>query len=77
MISTISQAFSGAEPLAAVERAIVNDVLVELQTVGYHGLTIETVSRMLSRLDRAHAILLVPGGVRLLDLPRLEAMAAG
>ncbi|WP_449411355.1 Crp/Fnr family transcriptional regulator [Methylobacterium komagatae] len=40
------------------------------------GLTIETVSRMLSRLDRAHAILLVPGGVRLLDLPRLERMAA-
>ncbi|MBE7198992.1 MAG: helix-turn-helix domain-containing protein [Parafilimonas terrae] len=40
------------------------------------GLTIETVSRMLTRLDRAHAILLVPGGVRLLDLPRLERMAA-
>ncbi|MEL6061448.1 MULTISPECIES: helix-turn-helix domain-containing protein [unclassified Methylobacterium] len=39
------------------------------------GLTIETVSRMLNRLDRAHAILLVPGGVRLLDLPRLERMA--
>jgi CRP/FNR family transcriptional regulator, anaerobic regulatory protein len=40
------------------------------------GLTIETVSRMLSRLDRAHAILLVPGSVRLLDLPRLERLAA-
>lgn len=41
------------------------------------GLTIETVSRILNRLDRAHAILLVPGGVRLLDLPRLERLAAG
>jgi CRP/FNR family transcriptional regulator len=40
------------------------------------GLTIETVSRMLSGLDRAHAILLVPGGVRLLGLLRLEQMAA-
>ena len=41
------------------------------------GLTIETVSRILNRLDRAHTILLVPGGVRLLDLPRLERLAAG
>ena len=42
----------------------------------YLGLTIETVSRMLSRLDRAHSILLVPGGVRLLDPTRLERLAA-
>ncbi|WP_336490987.1 cyclic nucleotide-binding domain-containing protein [Methylobacterium nigriterrae] len=42
----------------------------------YLGLTIETVSRMLTRLDRAHAILLVPGGARLLDVPRLEDLAA-
>lgn len=42
----------------------------------YLGLTIETVSRMLSRLDRAHSILLVPGGVRLLDPVRLERLAA-
>lgn len=41
------------------------------------GLTIETVSRMLSRLDRARTILLVPGGVRLLDMDRLEQLAAG
>ncbi len=40
------------------------------------GLTIETVSRMLTRLDRAHLILIVPGGVRLLDVERLERMAA-
>lgn len=43
----------------------------------YLGLTIETVSRMLSRLDRAHKILLVPGGVRLIDPVRLEQLAAG
>ena len=42
----------------------------------YLGLTIETVSRMLTRLDRAHTILLVPGGVRLLDLAKLERLAA-
>jgi CRP/FNR family transcriptional regulator len=42
----------------------------------YLGLTIETVSRMLTRLDRARAILLVPGGARLLDVARLERLAA-
>ncbi len=42
----------------------------------YLGLTMETVSRMLTRLDRAHAILLVPGGVRLLDPARLERLAS-
>ncbi|AWB22814.1 nitrogen fixation protein FixK [Methylobacterium currus] len=40
------------------------------------GLTIETVSRMLTRLDRAHTILIVPGGVRLVDVERLEQLAA-
>ncbi|CAO4165481.1 Crp/Fnr family transcriptional regulator [Methylorubrum extorquens] len=40
------------------------------------GLTIETVSRMLTRLDREKALLIVPGGVRLLDLARLERIAA-
>jgi CRP/FNR family transcriptional regulator len=40
------------------------------------GLTIETVSRMLTRLDRAHTILIVPGGVRLVDMERLERLAA-
>jgi CRP/FNR family transcriptional regulator, anaerobic regulatory protein len=38
------------------------------------GLTIETVSRTLTRLDRDRTILIVPGGVRLLDLPRLERL---
>ncbi|MEE7491573.1 Crp/Fnr family transcriptional regulator [Methylobacterium oryzae CBMB20] len=58
-----------------------NSVTVELpmgrqDMADYLGLTIETVSRMLSRLDRAHSILLVPGGVRLLDQDRLERLAA-
>ncbi|GJD85870.1 Crp/Fnr family transcriptional regulator [Methylobacterium haplocladii] len=39
------------------------------------GLTIETVSRMLTHLDRARLILIVPGGVRLLDADRLERLA--
>lgn len=39
------------------------------------GLTIETVSRMLTHLDRAKLILIVPGGVRLLDAGRLERLA--
>jgi CRP/FNR family transcriptional regulator len=42
----------------------------------YLGLTIETVSRMLTRLDRAHTILVVPGGVRLVDVERLAQLAA-
>ena len=38
------------------------------------GLTIETVSRTLTRLDRERTVLIVPGGVRLLDLPQLERL---
>ncbi len=58
-----------------------DSVTVELpmgrQDIADHlGLTIETVSRMLTRLDREKAILIVPGGVRLLDPARLEHLAA-
>lgn len=42
----------------------------------YLGLTIETVSRTLSRLAGTQAVLIVPGGVRLTDLPRLRRLAA-
>ena len=42
----------------------------------YLGLTIETVSRTISKLARAKAILVVPDGVRLLDPARVEALAA-
>lgn len=41
------------------------------------GLTIETVSRAISKLAREKALLVVPDGVRLLDVARLEAIAAG
>ncbi len=41
------------------------------------GLTIETVSRMLTRFDRERIVLIVPGGVRLLDPARLDRLAAG
>lgn len=41
------------------------------------GLTIETVSRMLTRFDRERTILIVPGGVRVRDEARLESLAAG
>ena len=40
------------------------------------GLTIETVSRAISKLAREKALLVVPDGVRLLDIERLEKIAA-
>jgi CRP/FNR family transcriptional regulator, anaerobic regulatory protein len=40
------------------------------------GLTIETVSRIFARLAREKAILIVPDGVRILNLPRMEQLAA-
>ncbi len=39
------------------------------------GLTIETVSRTISRLAREKLILVVPDGIRLLDPKRMEALA--
>ena len=42
----------------------------------YLGLTIETVSRTLTRLAREKALLVVPGGVRVLNAGRLEQLAA-
>ncbi|MDF2118542.1 helix-turn-helix domain-containing protein [Roseiarcaceae bacterium H3SJ34-1] len=41
------------------------------------GLTIETVSRMITTLARERVIVIVPDGIRILDLPRLEALAVG
>jgi CRP/FNR family transcriptional regulator len=41
----------------------------------YLGLTVETVSRTLTRLERENTILIVPGGVRLINLGRVEALA--
>ncbi len=42
----------------------------------YLGLTIETVSRTLTRFEREKLLVIVAGGVRLLDTDRAEAMAA-
>jgi hypothetical protein len=42
----------------------------------YLGLTIETVSRTLTRFEREKMLIIVTGGVRLLDADRAAAMAA-
>ncbi len=42
----------------------------------YLGLTIETVSRTFTKLEREGVIEIIPGGIRLLDSARVEAMAA-
>lgn len=42
----------------------------------YLGLTIETVSRTLTKLAREKALIVVPDGVRLLSMERLDALAA-
>ena len=39
------------------------------------GLTIETVSRLMTRLAREKALVIIPDGVRLLDLERFERLA--
>src|SRR3954454_21117842 len=43
-----------------------------LDIADHLGLTIETVSRTLTRFDRGGVILIVPGGVRLIDTGRLD-----
>ncbi len=46
------------------------------QDIGdFLGLTVETVSRMLTRMAREKTIVIVPDGVRLLDVARIEALA--
>jgi CRP/FNR family transcriptional regulator len=42
----------------------------------YLGLTIETVSRTLTKLERDGVIAIMPGSVCLLDPARAEALAA-
>src|SRR6266496_558773 len=42
----------------------------------YLGLTIETVSRTLTRFERERLLVIIRGGVRLLDQNRAEALAA-
>jgi CRP/FNR family transcriptional regulator len=49
--------------------------MTRLDIGDYLGLTVETVSRMMTRFAREKAIVIVPDGVRLLDVPRLEQLA--
>jgi CRP/FNR family transcriptional regulator len=42
----------------------------------YLGLTLETVSRTISRLGRERVLMVVPDGVRILDPRRLEQLGA-
>jgi CRP/FNR family transcriptional regulator len=41
------------------------------------GLTIETVSRTVTKMAKNRMVLVVPDGVRLLDARRLEALSLG
>ena len=42
----------------------------------YLGLTVETISRTLTQLVKQNLVVIVPNGVRLVDISRLEAIAA-
>ena len=47
------------------------------QDIGdFLGLTIETVSRMFTKLAKQKSLVITPDGVRLLEPARLEAIAA-
>ncbi len=47
-----------------------------LDIADFLGLTIETVSRIFTKLEREGVIEIIPGGVCLLDSARAEALAA-
>jgi CRP/FNR family transcriptional regulator, anaerobic regulatory protein len=49
--------------------------MTRLDIGDYLGLTVETVSRMMTRMAREKTIVIVPDGVRLLDIARLEQLA--
>jgi CRP/FNR family transcriptional regulator len=63
---------------ARIGRASVNVPLpmTRRDIADYLGLTIETVSRTMTKLAREKALLVVPDGVRLLGTGRLEQLAA-
>jgi CRP/FNR family transcriptional regulator, anaerobic regulatory protein len=49
--------------------------MTRLDIGDYLGLTVETVSRMMTRMAREKIIVIVPDGVRLLDVAHLEHLA--
>ena len=51
-------------------------VMTRTDIADYLGLTIETVSRTISKLARERAIVVIPDGIRLLEPERVEALAA-
>jgi CRP/FNR family transcriptional regulator, anaerobic regulatory protein len=58
------------------ERATITLPMSRQDIADYLGLTIETVSRTLTRFEREKMLVIVTGGVRLLDANRAESMAA-
>lgn len=58
------------------ERQTISLPMSRQDIADYLGLTIETVSRTLTRFEREKMLVIVSGGVRLLDSTRAEAMAA-
>lgn len=50
--------------------------MLRIDIADYLGLTIETVSRTISKMARNKIILVVPDGVRILDRARLEGLSA-
>lgn len=49
--------------------------MTRLDIGDYLGLTVETVSRMMTKMAREKLIVIVPDGVRLLDVAKLEQLA--
>jgi CRP/FNR family transcriptional regulator, anaerobic regulatory protein len=58
------------------ERETISLPMSRQDIADYLGLTIETVSRTLTRFEREKMLVIVTGGIRLLDVARAEAMAA-
>jgi CRP/FNR family transcriptional regulator, anaerobic regulatory protein len=69
---------SAGESLAHIgdERQTITLPMSRQDIADYLGLTIETVSRTLTRFEREKMLIIVAGGVRLLDPGRAVAMAA-
>ncbi|WP_375412407.1 Crp/Fnr family transcriptional regulator [uncultured Bradyrhizobium sp.] len=61
---------------AGDERQTITLPMSRQDIADYLGLTIETVSRTLTRFEREKLLIIIPGGVRLLDSTRAGAIAA-